>query len=287
MKEIYRKWGRVTRYENGWLVRVEEAGVAIEEGESFTCEPSKDDEREKDGQREMLNVECSMLNVEAMLAAASLNSTFNIQHSTLNIAPPLRIERLIITSGTAAHEFADRRWTDTTQRIHLSIAYAGRRVLIDAADFDDVAAIADTFARSQTTEREAPKHLRLAPNVSAALLPAIGHLVELRQTPGGIDGKGNPIAEGEANWYRPSYRVRPMRVPMDIRAIHKYNDIDASLPRAVALLAPVTGPLLRVLIEDGDAAYPATIRVEHILAVGEERKWYPYGAGSFGAEMML
>ncbi|HEX9984297.1 MAG TPA: hypothetical protein VGF69_13600 [Thermoanaerobaculia bacterium] len=271
MKELYRKRGRVTRYENGWLVRVEESGIAVEDGELFSCEPSRDD----DG-GEMFNI----------APGSALRPTPPLP-AIPSIPAPLRIERLIITSGTAAHEFAGKRWTDTTQRIHLSIVHAGRRVLIDAADFDDVADIANAFARAELTERDAPKNLRLAPNVSAALLPAIGHLVELRQTAGGIDGKGNAIAEGELNWYRPSYRVRPMRVPMDIRAIHPNSDVDASLPRAVALLAPVTGPLLRVLIDDGRTAYPATVRVERILAVGEGRKWYPYGAGSFGGEMML
>jgi hypothetical protein len=49
----------------------------------------------------------------------------------------------------------------------------------------------------------------------------------------------------------------------------------------------VQGTTLRVLVDDGAIAYPATVRVTRIDAVASERWWYPYGGGSFGAEMML
>ena len=56
---------------------------------------------------------------------------------------------------------------------------------------------------------------------------------------------------------------------------------------AIALLEPAQGRTLRVLIEDERAAYPSTITVAGIEAVAGERIWYPYAAGSFGAEMMF
>jgi hypothetical protein len=37
--EVYRKWGRVVRYENGITVRVEEAGEAIEKDGVFRSAP--------------------------------------------------------------------------------------------------------------------------------------------------------------------------------------------------------------------------------------------------------
>ncbi len=39
MRETYRKWGRSVRLESGHLIRVEEAGEAVEEGDLFACEP--------------------------------------------------------------------------------------------------------------------------------------------------------------------------------------------------------------------------------------------------------
>jgi hypothetical protein len=55
----------------------------------------------------------------------------------------------------------------------------------------------------------------------------------------------------------------------------------------VALLAPVRDFTLRVLIDDGERVWPATVPVTRIQAVGAPMDFYPYGAGSFGAEMML
>jgi hypothetical protein len=63
--------------------------------------------------------------------------------------------------------------------------------------------------------------------------------------------------------------------------------IDRDIPEAIALLAPVSGLILRVLVVDRRRAYPATIRVTRIDAVAGERTWYPYGAGAFGSEIML
>ena len=65
------------------------------------------------------------------------------------------------------------------------------------------------------------------------------------------------------------------------------TEIDQERPRAIALLAPPAGLDLRVLVEDGGDVFPAAVRIARIDAVARETTWYPYGAGSFGAEMML
>jgi len=210
------------------------------------------------------------------------------------------IERLIITHGIAEHECEDRRWREETRRVHLSIAKDRMRALFDFSDFagGSFAALrktAEYLARAEPTERPAPAHLRLAPNVTAALLPALVGLappnVRLVQTAGGVDGYGNPIVEAEGepwpNWYRPSYRVRPVRMPLNLRLQCDVTEMDRDRPMAVALLAPVAGLVLHVLVADGARAYPATVRVARIDAVGSEREWYPNGGGSFGAELML
>jgi hypothetical protein len=74
---------------------------------------------------------------------------------------------------------------------------------------------------------------------------------------------------------------------MNVEAAPTATEVDASLPLGLALLAPAGSDVLEVLVSDGGAVYPAVIRVDGIRAVGTPGEWYPYGAGSFGAEMML
>lgn len=170
------------------------------------------------------------------------------------------------------------------------------RVLIDQADFDlaHIRRVADALGRAELEERDPPPRLRLAPNVTAALLPSLAGLAppntRLVQTAGGIDGKGQPIVEATRdwpNWYRPSYRLRPLRMPLNLRLECDVTEIDRDRPEAIALLAPVDGLVLCVLADDGKRVFPTTVRVTRIDAVAGERVWYPYGGGSFGAELML
>ena len=89
------------------------------------------------------------------------------------------------------------------------------------------------------------------------------------------------------NWYRPGYAVRPVRAWMNIRAL-PFGRVDPDAPLAIALLEPVHGTTLRVLCVDGRDVFPVTADASHIAAVSRaEPVWYPYAAGSFGAEMML
>jgi hypothetical protein len=76
-------------------------------------------------------------------------------------------------------------------------------------------------------------------------------------------------------------------MPLDLRLECADTQVDEDAPRAIALLAPVTGLTLRVLVEDAQRVFPATIAVTRIRAVSDDRVWYPYGGGSFGAAMML
>jgi hypothetical protein len=75
--------------------------------------------------------------------------------------------------------------------------------------------------------------------------------------------------------------------PLNLRLECDVDVIDRDVPEAIALLAPVTGLMLRVLVADGGRFYPTTIRVTRIDAVSPDRTWYPYGAGAFGSEIML
>jgi hypothetical protein len=181
----------------------------------------------------------------------------------------------------------------------VSLAAGSLRALIDRGDFDltSIEAVARALAAAGE-ERPAPQRIRLRPCVSAALIPSlIGTVppnITLIQAGGGVDGKGVAIEERRLvlppwpNWFRPSYRVRPVRMPLNVAAQPTLPTAEREpLPEAIALLAPVDGLAMRVLVIDGPHSYPATVRVTRIEAVGTREHWYPYGSGSFGAEMVL
>ncbi|HEX8152288.1 MAG TPA: hypothetical protein VF698_04140 [Thermoanaerobaculia bacterium] len=243
---IYRKRGAVVRYENGVIVRVIESGEAVEDGPLFRCAP-----------------------VEAEPLAAP----------ELPAIPNIAAERIIVTAGVAEHRYGDLAWREETLRVHAALVKGRMRVLVDR--MEDLAPLADALARAEEQQREAPPRLVLAPNVTARRLESLAGLVDVRQSAGGRDGYGQLVEAGTRNFYRPSYRVRPLARAFNIRAT-PFGTIHPELPRAIAWLEPAG-----VLIEERGRVYPSRIRIERIAAVGEEAIWYPYGAGSFGAAMML
>ena len=250
---IYRKRGTVARREDGTLIRVTECGVAIENGDLFECHPERSEG----------------------------------PSPAIEDPPHLHIEgaeRLIIINGFAQHEYGETRWEERVQRLHVALTHDKERALLDQADFDTthIERVAAAMQRMEA-EREPPRRLRLAKNVTAALVPFLGGI----QTAGGKDGYGNDIVDGGENWYRPSYRIRPVQTKLNVRLEHDVTEIDRDLPEAIALLRPAGGLTVRVLIEERQRVYPAEVRIGRIAAVAEERTFYPYGAGSFGAEMMF
>lgn len=278
MREVYRKEGRSLRYENGRVISVVEAGEAVEEGPLFRCAPSG------------AKVELDPIDpARVQRIAAEIGRL---------AAAPLRLERLIVSEGVASHSFGGSRWDERTLRVHAAIVWKSLRVLIDRAD-DDLSALSEIVAALPRAgaEREAPQRIRLRPAVAAALLPALVGVVppnvELIQSGGGFDGKGAPIVEQRVaaapwpNWYRPSYRVRPVRTPLNLRLRSSVEPAEGAMPVAVAILEPPAGLTMRVLCVDGAAVYPATVRVTRIESAARAAEWYPYAAGSFGAEMVL
>jgi len=288
LREVYRKRGRTLRYERGLfgeaLIRVAEAGEAWEEGPRFGASPLGDDDEP------LPEVDDKDLS-DAVAAIERLTR------------PPLILERLIVTEGNAEHEFDGRRWSDSMRRLHVSIVRKAIRVLFDCGDFDlrELRVAAEHLALAEREEEEAPPLIRLAPHVAAALVPALaGHRLPgmaLRQLGGGVDGKGQPVDEIALgappwpNWYRPSYRARPQRMPMNAAVEADVAEMEEDVPRAVALLAPLLatadGLRLRVLCARGEKIHPVTIHVARVIGVAGARRWYPYGAGVFGVEMMV
>ena len=274
MSEVYRKWGCVVRYENGKTIRVEEAGEATDDGTVFRASPL--------GSRvELPEPDAEAVRQFRAAALGGLRST-------------ITIERLIVSAGVARHETNGVTWMEESQRVHLSLVKPPLRVLIDLASFDRdaVGTIAGALARTGDA-REAPSRVRLAPNVSAALLPSLIGELALEQRGGGFDGKGQAIetravtAGPPPNWFRPSYSIRPCRAWLNLCAL-PFGAIDRRVPRAIALLAPVAGTTLRVLCVEGDDIFPTTLEATHVAAVSPDVPiWYPYETGSFGVEMML
>ncbi|HEV8435902.1 MAG TPA: hypothetical protein VGR95_21005 [Thermoanaerobaculia bacterium] len=268
---IYRKRGCVARWEHGRLVVVREAGEAIEERGVFEVRP----------------------------IAGEIDARLD---DVARIAKPFRhpnVERLVVSHGVAEHECNGVRWREESRRLHIAMTHKQHRVLIDQAGFDyeEFLQIAGPFLRAGV-ERDAPPRIRLAPNVTAALLPHLVGVappnVRLMQSGGGLDGNGEEIQEfcvapGATlpNVFRPSYRIRPVRMPLNLRLESDVDVIDRDMPVAVALLAPIAGLMLRVLVVEIHRAYPSTIRISRIDAVDRDRTWYPYGAGAFGSEIML
>ncbi len=272
MKEVYRKFGRVVRRENATLVRVDEAGEAIEDGGLFSAAPI-------DSIGELPVVDAA----DVMAAADGI---------TRIIKAPLSLERMLVSEGAAVHELGDRRWSDRARRVHLSIARAPHRVLIDLADFslDRVERIVVAFAKARSEE---PVHrIRLSPAVGAALLPHLLGSVPMQQWAAPVDGKGEwianmPVRDGvPPNWFRPSYRARPVRAWFHLH-VDDLAEIDRELPEAIALLAPIHDRTLRVLCEDRDRAFVSEINVDRVIAAKASADWFPYAAGCFGAAMNL
>ncbi len=283
---IYRKQGIVERWENGTHIEVRESGIAIESDDLFECKPESSSGRPLAGR-----------------TAGSLPAV--VAEIRSMIPNGVTVERLILSRGIAHHEYGEMQWQEETERVHASLMRGEVRVLVDLGAFPagqrphEIESIANALSRLDEREQQQPARLRLARNVTAALIPLLIDLappnVRLVQTAGGIDGRGNPIVEAAGdwpNWYRPSYRTRPVRMPLNVRMECGVTEIERERPIAVALLASVRdaasrGLSLRVLVDDGEEAWPATVRVARIDAVAAERTWYPYGGGSFGAEMML
>jgi hypothetical protein len=271
VSEVYRKWGRSVRREGRRLVRVDEAGEAIENKTTFRTQPIEE------------TLEMKAPDADAVEAAAREIESI--------VKPPLILERLFVSEGNVAHQCDDVRWSETLRRVHVAIARPPIRALVDLADFqlDTVRRIASALLNAGG-ERDAPKRIRSEGNVGAALLSSAK--IEKTQSAAPQDGKGHPVIERRVddedppNWFRPSYRLRPRRAWFHLRA-GSFGRIDESAPEAIALLAPIGERFVTVLCVDSDRVFPATVPIRRVLAARPTETWFPYGAGAFGAELMF
>jgi hypothetical protein len=236
------------RWENGVVVRVDEAGEAIE-GDVFEARP--------------------------------IDARVELPEVSLQDIPALPdVERLIVSEGVAIHDYDGIRWSERSRRLHVALARAPLRVTLDLADFDF-----DLIRRIDLRDVR-PKQfdrVRLAPHVFASLLPSLD--VDREQMPGDRDGRGAPIerrrvAGDPPNVFRPSYRIPPVAAWLNVRAI-PFGTIDHDAPEAIARVDD------GLLVINGGRTYLMHVERFVFKAVGETERWYPYAAGSFGAEAML
>jgi len=236
---IYRKWGRTVRWENGTIVRVEEAGEAREEDGVFFARPI----------------------AHGVIPSASEGSparVIAVAEGILRCAQDdTKIERVLVSEGIALHECDGVRWHEETRRVHVALTRKPWRVLV--VDAEVVGRVAGALARCEG-ERDF-EHVLVPPHIE------IDVNCEKEQMPGGLDGYGRPIerrrVEGEPpNFYRPSYRIRPVRRWMNVRAI-PFGTMQPA-PQVIAL---VDGG--KALVEHGERVFVTRLRVDRVTAVGE------------------
>ncbi len=278
MMEHYRKQGVTVRSENGSLIEIIECGEAwTDSGGVFRARPVAGTGAVKLGPGRVNDC------VRQLLAV---------------IPRAVTVERLIVSEGDVAHECDDRRWTERTERVHLSLTRSNRRLQLDLASFDaaEVQPVAAAFASMEESGPDVPS-IRLSPLAGALITPLLTELklagVSVRQRSGTVDGRGLPIEDVEVdsapwpNVWRPSYRVPPLSAPMQLVASHPATEIDRDLPCAVALLEPPRDSRLHVLLVQDGRSWPAVILLRSVRSIGGARGWYPVHAGSFGVEMVL
>jgi hypothetical protein len=251
---IYRKWGRVVRWENGIVVRVEEAGEAREENGVFLAQPIE---------------HTVILNREDGEGAPA--RVIAVAEGILRYAQDdIRAERVIVTEGVALHECGGVRWEEETRRVHVALTRKLWRVLVD-----DAAGVARVAAALARCEREKSfEHVRLAPQIAKSLVEDRHSCLSsgggIEQLPGGLDGYGRPIehrrVDGEPpNVYRPSYRVRPVPMWLNLRAL-PFGVFDPDAPEAIALL---DAPSPTALVDDGGRVFVTPLRIDRVIAVSE------------------
>ena len=273
---IYRKRGAAVRWENGELLQISECGIAEEREGAFFCRPDGQSRIEPPPSHQAESVAASILKL---------------------VREPVKVERLIVTEGVAEHEIGSRTWLERTSRIHLSLVRDTVRVALDASSVESsIGLVCDSLSRL-TGKRTAVSQLRVAPHVTAALIPLMTAVpvkgARLIQTAGGIDGRALEIVEHRVeqqpwpNWYRPSYRARPVRAPLNVRLEPAGSIADQSLPLAVAVLAASPDLKVRLLVDDDLRSSIIEGRLAAVTFAGPPDVWFPHGAGVFGADAVI
>lgn len=319
-EECYRKVGRVVRLERGGdatrLVRIDEAGQATLSGDRFIS--ASIDQSVAVSELDSSRVERIAAEIESLIEPP-------LAVERLLVSEGIAAHENLSAEGSVGWEERSERI-----HVAVVNRRCRARALLDLGDFDaacreltDVtgalAALEPDRAlpslRSPISGGSALDSFRFQPRVTAALLAALienvhphstRQAVSIRQAAHSAircDGKGLSIeeltlvdskgvqVESWPNWFRPSYRIRPVRMPFHVRLIGPKVASSPSI-EVRALLAPIE--IDRGLVKLALLAYEGA--VTHALAVeiavgelmrrlhpvGEMETWYPYGAGAWG-----
>jgi hypothetical protein len=307
-RERYVKRGESLRYEwsgrgSGWI-HTREAGESLLEDGRFYCHPV-------DSPPEPTLQEGPIRRLLEQLQEI-------VRH-------PLTIDRIVIGAGRATHWWSDgeaeRSWGDRGARLHLALlhAAAGWRHTLDAGAGEIEAIDLEPLRRAAAAAALplrpiAPPQLRLSPPVAARLVPLLMkeasagtfsrrlRFTQRAVSPEERDGRGAEIVEGPVsalqppNVWRPSYRFRPVAVPLNLR-LEAPGDLVSGLPEALLVIEPleeregtITGSLLvRDEEVSGEVQLKLSIRnvLETIVAAAHDASWFPAGSGCWGAPAMI
>ena len=261
MTGVYRKWGRVIRFENGTTIRVDEAGEATETKRGVSPAPT--------------------VGPNCVGRARRRSPAGEVRPSAQPVRSRMSPRRSIACNDRTPHHQL-RRCPTRGERLHgrrnRNVYTSRSSTRAPCADRSGVVLTWPSSARlltrwhvQATSERHrcASGLRQMSPprccrRSSASWRWSRGAAAFRRQGP---KNRNAPVTfDPPPNWYRPGYAVRPVRAWLNIRAL-PFGSIDGSAPLAVALLAPVEGTILRVLCIDGRRCLPAMLDANRIAAV--------------------
>ncbi len=251
------------------------------------------------------------------------------------IPATVSLERATILEGSADHWWTEgdteRSWRENNARLHATLLNADRKTRIStnlgAAHLNQIdltlltpaiAALADMRSASIPAS---PMNLTLENAVTAELWAALLEAIlrqpdskyatlEMRQQlcpQSTRDGRGEEIRcvpltnangpLGIPNFFRPSYRVPPMRAAFHLDAVGIPTASAPSECSAVATLFPFANDGRRLsvtlLCSNPSGTFRGVVSMtpaewaERLRAAGEDSFWFPVDAGSYGRRLML
>ena len=283
------------------ISRILEGGAAAARSERFQARSLEASDRPLPSERELES--CYQALIEKLGAAAE-------------------IERLLLQSGHALHRTAEESWSETRTILQLTLTSRSRGLRlpilrggagVEEIDLTEIQSLQTRLARVTSAADEPLSQIALRPPVSAAVTHA---LAARKWIPPGLplcqsthpsypnDGDGRRVRDFDAdgtradvwpNRFRPSYRApaEPALFHVEIGSVSEM----AGEPAIAALetLAPprIIGDVvvLDALCERDDSSFLASIEISLPLlrgcGAGGERRWFPYGAGSWGRTMVV
>jgi hypothetical protein len=258
MIERYRKWGRALQ-------------LSVSAGRAATIVLSESGEAERDG-------DCfRAFAVDAIPDGwPALPNPAAFAHLagevTRAIEPPVELERLTLTAGSAEHEISSLRWKTDAARLSMTLVRRDLRLRVEIRaggkelsdlDLGSARSLAQQFRRAGRAPRR-DRSITLEPALTAALWPALiehatgarlpRHLSiwQAREDADPIDGVGRRIGEsrlftggeeiGPREWpnsFRPSYRIPPIAMPFHLDARLEIPFVEAAPAHALALVGPM------------------------------------------------